>query len=640
MNLFSISNISKSFEQTLLFEGISFGMEEGDRVGLIGRNGIGKSTLLHIIAGKEEPDTGVVAFNKAIRTEFLNQLPSFDKHMSVLDIVMSGKPEEYRILCRHEELCNAASRSDAEEEELHAVTLQIDEKSAWNLRSTALGFLHSLGVTIMDADVMTLSGGQRKRVALARALLSQPDLLILDEPTNHLDARIVQWLQDELQRSAKGVLLVTHDRYFLDAVSSRIVELDQKRLFSFDGNFEKYLERKEAMIAADDATQAHERNKLRHELAWLQKGAKARRTKQQSRINWIEKMQVEKAEPEQRDIELEVGSVFLGGRIIDAYNISKTMRDKVVFRDFEYSAAPGDKIGFIGPNGAGKSTLLNVLAGFIPPDTGSVRIGDTVTIGYFKQEVPHLPPTQTVIGAVRAVAEYIDGGVGREKYLSARELLERFRFPSHRHGSRVETLSGGERRRLELCRVLMANPNVLLLDEPTNDFDLATLSALEEYLVAFKGVLLVVSHDRAFLDKTVEYIYAFEDDGKLKQYPGNYTAYLHAIEQRTQEQRRATAEAKKDGAAERAATASANPVKPRTAKGLSYKEQKELDEIGVQLEAFAEEQRVLEHELSHSGGADHERLSLISTRLQQIAQQSDQLTERWFELEEKKSAGV
>lgn len=640
MNLFSISNISKSFEQTLLFEGISFGMEEGDRVGLIGRNGIGKSTLLHIIAGKEEPDTGVVAFNKAVRTEFLNQLPSFDAHMTVLDIVMSGKPEEYGLLRRHEELCNAAAHSDAEEEEMHSLAVKIDEKSAWNLRSTALGFLHSLGVTTMDADVMTLSGGQRKRVALARALLSQPDLLILDEPTNHLDARIVQWLQDELQRSAKGVLLVTHDRYFLDAVSSRIVELDQRRLFSFDGNYEKYLERKEAMIAADDATQAHERNKLRHELAWLQKGAKARRTKQQSRINWIEKMQVEKAEAKQREIELEVGSVFLGGRIIDAYNISKTMRDRVVFRNFEYSAAPGDKIGFIGPNGAGKSTLLNVLAGIIPPDTGSVRIGDTVTIGYFRQEVPHIPPTQTVIGAVRAIAEYIDGGVGREKYISARELLERFRFPAHRHGSRIETLSGGERRRLELCRVLMANPNVLLLDEPTNDFDLATLSALEEYLVAFKGVLLVVSHDRAFLDKTVEFIYAFEDDGTIKQYPGNYTSYLHAMEQRTLEQRKTAADGKKESAAERAMQSATQPAKPRTGKGLSYKEQKELDEIGPKLEALAKEQAALEHDLANSSGADHERLSRISTRLQEIAEENDTLTERWFALEEKKSAGV
>ncbi len=632
MNLFSINNISKSFEQTLLFEGISFGMDEGERVGLIGRNGIGKSTLLKIIAGKEEADSGIVAFNKKIRFEYLDQLPRFEQHFNVLEAVMSGKEEEHNLLLRHAELCALNSLSPEQDTELHSVAAQIEERHAWLLENQARSFLHGLGIDRFDADVMTLSGGQRKRVAIARALLSDPDLMILDEPTNHLDASIVQWLQDEIQRHAKALLLVTHDRYFLDAVSNRIVELDQKRLFSFEGNFEKYLERKEQMVMADDARSAHERNKLRTELAWLQKGAKARRTKQQSRINWIEKMQVEKASPEQREIEIEVGNVFLGGRVIDAYNVSKSINDRVLFKEFTYNAVPGDKIGFIGPNGSGKTTLLNILSGNMPSDTGTVRIGDTVKIGYFRQELTHLAPTQTVIGALREVAEYVDTGVGRDRYISARELLERFRFPSIRHGSRIETLSGGERRRLELCRILMANPNVLLLDEPTNDFDLATLSALEDYLQYFKGVLLIVSHDRSFLDKTVGFIYAFEEDGRIKQYPGNYSDWLDAVESKKVERREEKAQELKESK-----STSAQPKASVAKKGLSYKEQRELDGIEAEIEALNVEQKGLEDELGAAVSPVHTRLNEISTRLHEISVELDNKMVRWLELEEKKS---
>ncbi len=630
MNLFSINNIAKTFEETLLFEGISFGMDEGERVGLIGRNGIGKSTLLKIIAGREIADAGTVAFNKAIRFEYLDQLPRFESHFNVLEAVMSGKAELHRLLMRHAELCAMNSLSAEQEKELHDVSAAIEENKAWQLESQAKSFLHSLGVDRFDEDVMVLSGGQRKRVALARALLSDPDFMILDEPTNHLDASSVQWLQDYIQRNAKALLLVTHDRYFLDAVSSRIVELDQKRLFSFEGNYERYLERKELMVAADDAKADHERNKLRTELAWLQKGAKARRTKQQSRINWIEKMQVEKAKPDQRDIDIEVGNVFLGGRVIDAYNISKSINGTLLFKGFEYNAVPGDKIGFIGPNGSGKTTLLNILSGALPSDTGSVRIGDTVKIGFFRQELSHLAPTQTVIGALREVAEYVDTGVGRDRYISAREMLERFRFPSHRHASRIETLSGGERRRLELCRILMANPNVLMLDEPTNDFDLVTLAALEEYLLYFKGVLLVVSHDRAFLDKTVEFIYAFEGDGRIKQYPGNYNSWLEAVENQKAE-RRAEQDRKETKAV-------ADKPKSAPKKGLSYKEERELQGIEADMESLSAEQTTLETEMGTLSGADHLRLNAISTRIHEIATALELKMQRWMELEEKRSA--
>jgi ATP-binding cassette subfamily F protein uup len=366
-----------------------------------------------------------------------------------------------------------------------------------------------------------MSGGQRKRVAIARALMAQPDLLILDEPTNHLDAVSVQWLQDDLQATSRGLLLVTHDRYFLDAVCTRIIELDQHRLFSYDGSYESYLERKESMIAVADATADHQRNKLRTELAWLQKGAKARRTKQQSRIDWIDKMQREQktASTEFRDIDIEVGGRFLGGKIIDAVEITHGS----LITNFTYRAAPSNRIGIIGANGSGKTTLLNILNGSIRPTSGHVGIGDTVTIGFFQQEIKDLDENATVVTNVRDIAEYIDAGVGRERYISAKELCDRFGFSSKQQHAYVHTLSGGERRRLGLLRVLMSNPNVLFLDEPTNDFDLVTLSALEDYLSYFKGVLLIVSHDRAFLDKTVDTIWAFEAGGVIKEYPGNYT---------------------------------------------------------------------------------------------------------------------
>ncbi|MBX7153902.1 MAG: ABC-F family ATP-binding cassette domain-containing protein [Bacteriodetes bacterium] len=627
MNLFSIHNVSKTFEETLLFQDISFGMESGERVGIIGRNGVGKSTLLRIIAGKEVTDTGTVAYNKNVTIEYLEQLPSFTEHAQVLNAVMSGKPEEYGLIKRHHTLCHIDTLTTEQEAELHDVSERIAGLNAWNLENEAKRLISMLGVTTFDADVRNLSGGQRKRVALARALLSAPDLLILDEPTNHLDAATVQWLQEELQQSTKSVLLVTHDRYFLDAVSNKIIELDKNKLYVFPGSYEKYLERKEQMVQTEEAAAEHLRNKIRSELAWLQKGAKARRTKQQSRINWIEKMTAEPEQQEQREIKIEVGNVFLGGRIIDAYNISKSINGRILFNKFTYNAAPGDKIGIIGPNGTGKSTLLNTLVGLIEPETGSVKLGDLVKIGYFRQEFEQLPPMQTLIGAVRDVAEYIDAGVGRERYISARELLERFLFAPNRHHSRVETLSGGERRRLELCRILMGNPNVLILDEPTNDFDLATLSALEEYLQYFKGVLIIVSHDRAFLDKTVEFVYAFEENGNIKQYPGNYSSYLDAIEAKKNQPQPENKTIVKEVA-----------DRPKQVKkGLSFKEQREYELLETQILQLEEQKVDLENQLNNAQNLPCQTITELSEKLSDVGNALDVSTLRWLELDEKKS---
>lgn len=628
MTIVSAHNLAKTYNDVLLFRNVAFGMDEGDRVGIIGRNGVGKSTLMRIIAGVEQPDEGTVAYNNNMRLEYLHQLPAFAGEATVLQTVVDGKPHVRELIEEHARICAAieAGKSDTAQKRLEQVSHEIDSMNGWNLETDARIILGKLGMTDLDAPVSKLSGGQRKRVALARVLLADPDLLILDEPTNHLDADSVQWLQDRLQNSAKALLLVTHDRYFLDTVCNRIVELDQTKLTSYPGSYEKYLEIKEASVAAQEAEAEHTRNKLRNELAWLQKGAKARRTKQKSRIDWIAKMQAEQKKTEQRDIKIEVGNIFLGGRVIDAASLGKNINGRVLFRDFHYVAAPGDRIGIIGPNGSGKSTLLRVLAGEIEPDSGYVNRGVTVNIGFFKQENSGIDPTQTVIGSLREIAEFIDTGVGRERFITARELLDRFLFPPKQQHSQVQTLSGGERRRLELLRVLMGNPNVLFLDEPTNDFDIATLGALEEYLQHFLGCLVIVSHDRAFLDRTVSTIYAFEEGGRIKEYPGNYSAYLEKKEQIDSARQEVKAETRIDTRKENA--------QPAKKKKLSFNEQREYDALEKKIELLEGEKQQINEFMSAGGNGDYKLMAEKADRLNALELELDEAMLRWMELGE------
>lgn len=597
MTLISCTGLSKSYFEKTLFRDISFGIEEGDRIGLIGRNGVGKSSLLRIVAGMDEPDDGTIATQRGCRIVYLEQQPTFDVDASALEAV-------------------CASYRDAH-----------DHYEPWEVETTARIMLGRLGIHDAERNVHAMSGGQRKRVALARALISEPDLLILDEPTNHLDADSVQWLQDELQNTRRGLLLVTHDRYFLDAVSTRILELDQHRMFSYEGGYEKYLERKESMLQVQEATADHERNKLRRELAWLQKGAKARRTKQKSRIDWIAQMQSQERPAEQRNIEIEVGNRFLGGKIIDAVNIEKRIDGRVLFTNVTYRAAPLDRIGIIGPNGAGKSTLLNVLAGRLKPDAGFVDIGETVTLGFFDQEIKDLDPNRTVIANLRDVAEYIDAGVGRERYITATELLDRFLFSRKQQNAYVHTLSGGEQRRLGLLRLLMANPNVIFLDEPTNDFDIATLTALEDYLDNFKGVLLIVSHDRAFLDRTVTTIWSFEEGGRVKEYPGNYSAYLDKVEA-------SRTTPSQDASARKADEPQGSPSAPLPTKKLSFKEKKEFEELESRIAALEAERDRIERHLS-AGECDYQHLAALGEDHARVLQAIDDATMRWLELGER-----
>ena len=637
MVIFSCKNLSKTFHEQPLFTDVTFGMDSGDRVGIIGRNGAGKTTLLRIIAGQESADEGRVVFNTVATFEYLEQLPRFSGGDRVLDAVIRAQPETLAMLDRHRELCTlmAAQPSPGLQREFDDVTHAIEHAGGWDLESEARKVLQRLGVSDFEADVRYLSGGQRKRVALARALLSDPDLLILDEPTNHLDADSVQWLQDRLMKSDTALLLITHDRYFLDAVATRIVELDQQQLISYPGSYEEFLERKAIAVKAQEAEEDHRQNKLRQEIEWLRRGAPARRTKARARVKQIEEMRAVSKRPEQKRIQIEVGSSFLGSRIIDAVNISKSIDGKLLFRNFTYHPAVGDRIGIIGANGCGKSTLLRVLCGELESDTGSAKIGESVQIGFFRQENPDYDPTKSVLATLRSVAEYIDTGVGRDRYLSAADMLVRFHFPHKKQHALVGTLSGGEKRRLTLLMILMSNPNVLFLDEPTNDFDIQTLNALEDYLDKFKGFLLVVSHDRAFLDRTVDYIYAFEGDGVIKQYPGNYSAYLERKEADEAEQSGKIEKQKSppNGSSDRPTAA------PKNRKALTWKEERELELLEERIASIEGERDEIESQMASGAISDHVELIRLSERHAELQSELEASMDRWLELEEKKSGG-
>lgn len=624
MTVFACNNLTKSYNDKILFEKIAFGMEEGDRVGIIGKNGAGKTTLMKIIAGLETQDEGEVVLNSSIRMEYLDQMPFFDADEIVIDYVMKSNQELFELIEEHNSLCAypEGELDDFKKDRLHFTANKIDLLDGWNFENSAKAILNKLGINNINDNVNTLSGGQKKRISLAKALLSKPDLLILDEPTNHLDADSVQWLQDYLQNSSTSLLFVTHDRYFLDAVSTRIVEIDRMKIFNYPGNYEKYLEYKEAFERSQQSTVQHNLSQLRSELAWLMKGAKARRTKQKSRIDWIDELKKMSVKTKEKKIEIELGKVFLGNRVIEAHYISKKLSNKQLFKDFTYIAKPKDRIGIIGPNGCGKSTFLRVLMGDLKPDDGRVDIGGTIKIGYFQQDFEQLSDSATPLSALREIAEYIDVGVGRDRYITTRELLDRFLFPRYQQNNFVSTLSGGERRRLALLRVFMANPNVLFLDEPTNDFDIQTLNALENYLDDFYGVLIIVSHDRAFLDRTVNFIWSFENNGSIKEYPGNYSYYL---EQKEKQGKTPTINEEKSKYKKE------KSEKPKVK--LSFKEQREYDEITEQIPKLEDEYKQIELKIM-KGEVDYKEIEKLSHNLSEIKEKIDNLTLRWLELEE------
>lgn len=598
MNLLTIEHLTKSYTERLLFDDTSFSINEGDKIGLIGINGTGKSTLLKIAAGLEEPDLGTVVRGRNLYIRYLPQNPVFEPQLTVLECVIK-------------------------ENEGH--------EHVWDLEGQAKNMLTRLGVPEYDAVISTLSGGQKKRVALASVLLSAADLLVLDEPTNHLDSSMADWLEDYLKKFRGALLMITHDRYFLDSVSNRIVELDKGKLYSYQAGYGGYLEMKEERMAMEQASERKRRSILRTELEWIRRGARARSTKQKGRIQRFEELSARKGPEEDGDVEMNSLTSRLGRTTVEVSHLNKSYGDKVLLRDFTYIFLKNDRIGIIGPNGSGKSTLMKMIAGLVQPDSGETVIGQTVRMGYFSQENEEMDDSLKVIDYIKNVAEYVKTPDGM---VSASQMLEQFLFPSSMQYTLIGKLSGGEKRRLCLLHILMGAPNVLLLDEPTNDLDIRTLTILEDYLDHFQGIVIAVSHDRYFLDRVVRRIFAFEGDGAVKQYEGGYTDYQAALEERGQGQEESTAA--KAGAEDQSQPNRKNwkEGQPRETKlKFTYKEQREWETIEETIAALEEEVAELEGEILQAA-SDYSRLNRLMQEKEEKEAQLEEKMERWMYLNE------
>jgi ATP-binding cassette subfamily F protein uup len=625
MTIISLENIGMSYGPRCLFEGVTFGLDDGDKVGLIGLNGSGKSTLLRIIAGQELPETGRATIANERVVAFLPQNPPFDQDQTVLDAVFTASDEAMRLLRDYELACHELSLQPGDQRILDRVATlahQLEAAGAWNLETDAQTVLSQLGISDTGARMGSLSGGERKRVALAHALVSRPHLLILDEPTNHLDADTIEWFETYLERYAGALLLVTHDRYFLDRVTNRILEIDRGRVQDFAGNYAYYLEKKEEQEAQDAVAGEKQKALLRRELTWLRRGAKARSTKQKARVKRAEDLQKQPSRSANAELDISIGFSRMGKKIIEIEGISKSYKDRKLIQEFSYTVKRSDRIGIIGPSGSGKTTLLDIIAGRVEPDAGRIERGQTIVIGYYDQDNRELNGSQRVIDYIREVAERIETGDGQ--VITASQMLEKFLFPPPMQYDVISRLSGGEQRRLYLLRVLMGAPNVLMLDEPTNDLDIQTLVRLEEYLDSFGGCLLVVSHDRYFLDRTVESICRFEGAGLIKEYPGNYSAFLDAREREAPEIIEAKVNVSRPAPA-------AGPS--AAARKLSFKERREFEELEKRIEISETRKAELERVLSAST-SDFAAVDSAYTELQSLSRQLETDVDRWALLAE------
>ncbi|HET9135189.1 MAG TPA: ABC-F family ATP-binding cassette domain-containing protein, partial [Candidatus Kapabacteria bacterium] len=574
MPVLAVEKISKDFRYKPLFNDVTFSIDWSERLGLIGTNGSGKSTLMRIVSGEQHPDSGKVEVSEGSRVGYLPQNPMFEPEETVLDAIFSRNSEALSLIHDYEAACQELIHNHddpAISRRISELSAKIDAAGAWEIETNAKIILAKLGVGDLQAKMGHLSGGQRKRVALAHALIVSPDLLMLDEPTNHLDAETISWLEQYLSRYSGALLLVTHDRYFLDRVTDHILEIDRGTTQLFNGNYEYYLQKKEEQEETRRAEGQKRRSLAKRELAWLKRGAKARTTKQKARVDRAHELIDTPAEQEKEVLDIKIAPRKLGSKVIDFDKVTKSYGDKKLVNDFSYVITKGERIGIIGANGSGKTTLLEMITERTKPTSGKVEIGASVVIGYYDQESRDLNENQRVIDYIRDVAEYLPAADGKST-ISASQMLERFLFPPEIQYSIIGNLSGGERRRLYLLRLLMGNPNVLLLDEPTNDLDIPTLVALEAFLDDFEGTLIVVSHDRYFLDRTIDHIFRFEGEGKIREYPGDYSAFLEIKEREEKE-----AEAKASGT--KKVDAHAPSAEPAKKKKLSFKEQKEYESL-------------------------------------------------------------
>jgi ATP-binding cassette subfamily F protein uup len=624
--ILSIENLAKTYGEKTLFENISFGIEEGDKIGIVGVNGTGKSTFIKTVAGFVQADHGQLIKSKGMQIEYLSQESELTPENTILMEVFKGNSPIMNVL-RDYELSLEINQREPENKECQMKLLQcsqkIDELDGWQMESDAKTILTKLGIYDFSAKVGSLSGGQQKRLALASALIHPCDLLILDEPTNHIDSETIAWLEEYLHKVKGALLMVTHDRYFLDTVATKILELDKGSAYVYTGNYTNFLELKAAREEREEASERKRQNLLRSELAWMRRGAQARSTKQKARIERFEDLSKQEIDLSKNKVEMGLGATRLGRTVIELEHVKYTIEGKTIIQDFDYVVLRNDRVGIIGPNGSGKSTLLNLIAGNIEPTSGNIIIGQTVKIGYFSQSNAYMDERMRVVEYIREVANFMTMADGSK--LSATQLLDLFLFPGDLQWTPIAKLSGGEKRRLFLLRILMSEPNVLLLDEPTNDLDIQTLSILEEFIDNFNGAIIFVSHDRFFVDRLAQKVFVYEEGGQLRQYVGGYSDYRAIVEieqEQTKENEEKLIEA---------------PVKekPRleTKRKLSFKEQREYDEIEAVI-ASAESELAIVRKQINTAGSNFELLQELTKQEQVLSTKLDTLMERWAYLEE------
>ena len=612
-----VDNLTKSFGDLVLFENISFGIAEGQRVGLIAKNGTGKTTLLNVIAGKEGYDNGNIVFRRDLRVDYLEQDPQYPEELTVLEACFHHGNSTVELIKEYERCMETDGHPGLDE-----LLVRMDQEEAWEYEQKAKQILSQLKIRNFDQKVKQLSGGQLKRVALANALITEPDLLILDEPTNHLDLDMTEWLEEYLRRTNLSLLMVTHDRYFLDRVCSEIIEIDNQQIYQYKGNYSYYLEKRQERIEAKSVEIERANNLYRTELDWMRRMPQARGHKARYREDaFYELEKVAKQRFNNDNVKLEVKASYIGSKIFEADHLFKSYGDLKILDDFSYIFARYEKMGIVGNNGTGKSTFIKILMGQVKPDSGTVDIGETVRFGYYSQDGLQFDEQMKVIDVIQDIAEVIELGNGKK--LTASQFLQHFLFTPETQHSYVYKLSGGERRRLYLCTILMRNPNFLVLDEPTNDLDIITLNVLEEYLQNFKGCVIVVSHDRYFMDKVVDHLMVFNGQGDIRDFPGNYSDYRNWKEAKEQ----------KEKEAEKPQEEKTARVRLNDKRKMSFKEKREFEQLEKEIAELEAEKTQIE-ELLCSGTLSVDELTEKSKRLPEVNDMIDEKTMRWLELSE------
>ena len=617
MNLLSVENIAKAFGERVILQNISFGINKDQKIAFIAKNGTGKTTLLNIIAGKDQPDSGQVVFRKGIHIGFLSQNPQFNEELTVEETIFATDNPILRLIQEYEHALQHPENETAYQKAFE----QMERHNAWDFETQYKQILFRLKLDNLQLKVKSLSGGQKKRLALANVLISKPDLLILDEPTNHLDLEMIEWLEQYFAKENLTLFIVTHDRYFLERVCNEILELDNGELFSYKGNYSYFLEKKELRLAQEQASVEKAKNLYVKELDWMRRQPKARTTKSKSRIDDFYKIK-EEAHKRRKEhtVQLEINMERLGSKTVEFHNVSKSFSELCVLNKFNYNFLRGERVGIIGKNGTGKSTFLNLLTGTLQPDSGKIVVGDTIKFGYYTQNGIEVQQGQKVIEVIQKYGDYIPLLKGRT--LSAGQLLERFLFDRKKQYDYVEKLSGGELKRLYLCTVLIQNPNFLILDEPTNDLDIVTLNVLEEFLLDYPGCLVVVSHDRYFMDKIVDHLFVFNGNGEVDDFPGNYTDY-RVYEESTPPP---------DDTPKKEATK--NTWRKDGMKGLNFNEQKEYNRLEKEIAQLEEKKATIEAAFAQ-GTLNNDEIQTQSVALQETLTAIEEKTERWFELTEK-----